>query len=227
MDKRTCQTCGTEYPDGKQHFPSKKSPSLCRLCVRKRKSELKRRAAGRRQQMLAKIEQAGIDLYGKASVVGGSNIPHSAEVLERVFQYFGGVAGFSSIMVKQYWDSPPGGSARNRLLETIVRLVSKNVEQGGAKRPLTLWTEEELEAELNARFQEALTSYKGITVDAKALPSPEAEAPTGDPLASQPDGVPERGDQVTPERTAGPPLRGSEAVPPDPEAGGDSPVPGP
>jgi len=177
--------------------------------------------------MLADIERAGVDLFGKVTTTGGSNIPHSAEVLERVFQYFGGVAGFSSVLVKQYWDSPAGGSARNRLIETIVRLVSKNVEQGGAKRPLTLWTEDELESELSLRIAQAMSTYKGITVNAKALPAPEDTAVASDPDAAEPDGVPEGGDQNPPERDQGSSFGGFAAVPADPLAAISSPEPSP
>lgn len=177
--------------------------------------------------MLADIERAGVDLYGKVTTTGGSNIPHSAEVLERVFQYFGGVAGFSSILVKQYWDSPPGGSARNRLIETIVRLVSKNVEQGGAKRPLTLWTEDELESELGVRLQQAMSTYKGITVNAQALPAPQDPAVASNPDAAEPDRVPEGGDQDPPERDQGPALGRLAALPADAFAAISTPEPRP
>lgn len=226
MEKRTCTTCGNSYDDTKQFF-RRKDEDVCTLCVRKRNKEYEKRKAAKRSAALRRIEAAGIDLYAEMAAKGGSNIPHSAEVLERIFQYFGGVSGFASIMVKQYYDSPPGGTARNRLLETIVRLVSKNVEQGGAKKPLTLWTEEELEAELDSRFQQALNTYKGITVDAKALPSPEDTSPASDPGSPVPDGIPEGRDQDPAIRTPGAEAGGSKAVPPDAVAGEDPPVQGP
>jgi hypothetical protein len=222
MDKRTCTTCGNSYENTKQFWKSTRE-EVCRLCQRKQRKDLERRKAERRSAALQKIEAAGIDLYAEIAGKGGSNIPHSAEVLERVFQYFGGVSGFASIMVKQYYDSPPGGSARNRLLETIVRLVSKNVEMGGAKKPLTLWTEEELEAELEARFQQALTTYKGVTLNAQALPSSADSPVAGYTVPALPDGVPEGRDQDDPVRTAGAASGGSEALPPDPNPSTDPP----
>jgi hypothetical protein len=195
----------------------------------------KARKEAKREESLKRIESAGVDLFLSSTATGGSNIPHSAEVIERVFSYFGGVAGFSAVMVKQYWDSPAGGSARNRLLETMCRLVSKNVEQGGAKKPLSLWSEEELETELNNRFQEAVATYRGTTINVKAEPrrlTSEAseEAPEGhasaDPAGSIADAVPARQPQGSPKRTARKKARSSQALPPESPAGGDSQVPG-
>ena len=220
MDKRTCTTCGNSYENTKQFWKSARE-EVCRLCQRKQRKENEERKADRRAAALGRIEAAGIDLYAELAGKGGSNIPHSAEVLERVFQYFGGVSGFASIMVKQYYDSPPGGSARNRLLETIVRLVSKNVEQGGAKKPLTLWTEEELEAELEARVQQALTTYKGVTLNAQALPAPTDSANPSYSVPALPDGIPEGRDQDDPVRVKGKAARRAAPLPPDPDAGTD------
>ncbi len=87
--------------------------------------------------------------------VGGANIPHPSEMLEVLMSYFGGVAGFANVYMKQYFDAPPGGAFRTKLLDTIVRLTSSNTAMGGAKKPLTLWSDEELDEELTKRLTEA------------------------------------------------------------------------
>jgi hypothetical protein len=221
MEEKACPSCGNSYEATKANFP--RLGNHCRACVRTRRTKQAEREQLRRKKALAKIEAAGIDLYAETATAGGSNIPHSAEVLERLFQYFGGVAGFSAIMVKQYYDSPAGGSARSRLLETIVRLVTKNVEAGGAKRPLSLWTEDELEAELEQRFAQALNTYKGVTVDVKALPKAEeasaADRRAGDSDAeADPDAAPEGRNQGSPSGDSGEKAGGVEALPPDADA---------
>jgi hypothetical protein len=242
MDNRTCSVCGTEYPLDKQHFRWKTKDGKghftaeCLSCRAKARRASAERKQAKREASLRQIEAAGVDLFLQSSAKGGSNIPHSAEVIERVFQYFGGVAGFSAVMVKQYWDSPPGGSARNRLLETLCRLVSKNVEQGGAKKPLSLWSEEELEQELNNRFQEALASFKGTTINVKAeeprrlTAETPASAPEGlpacDPADAIPDAVPAGRPQGHSKRTPRKANRSAKAVPPEPAAGGDPQVQG-
>lgn len=214
MDERLCSKCGTSFPLDKQHFGWKvrdgkgSFTSDCLVCRAKAQQASSERKRAKRDRALRKIEEAGVELFCGTAVRGGSNIPHSAEVIERVFQYFGGVAGFSAVVVKQYWDSPAGGTARNRLIETLCRLVTKNVDSGGAKKPLSLWTEEELEQELNNRFQEALAAFKGTTINVTAeeprrLAAQEEEAPeghaAGDAGGAVPDPVPARQPQRHPE----------------------------
>lgn len=227
MEQRTCKACGNAYDLTKEHFP--KLENFCRLCVRKRNKAHAKKVALKRQKAMQKIEAAGVELFAGMAKEGGSNIPHSAEVLERVFQYFGGVGGFSAMVVKQYYDSPAGGSARNRLIETVVRLVSKNVEAGGVKRPLTLWTEEELEAELEQRFKQALKTYQGTVINGeiKAIEAPEGGSPFDPPAGLIPHAVPEGRTENAPERVEGAETGGSETLPADPDAGADPCQPSP
>lgn len=213
---KACSSCGNAYAATREHFP--KDGNVCRACHRTNRTKQRERKRARRRIALDQIEESGLELYATLAQAGGSNIPHSAEVLERIFQYFGGVGGFSAMLVKQYYDSPPGGSTRSKLLETVVRLVTKNVEAGGAKKPLTMWTEEELEAELDQRFQQALNTYRGVTVNAtpKALEAPAAEggADHTDAQDASPEShaVPEGRDQDDPSGTAGAEAGGSAAL---------------
>jgi hypothetical protein len=228
---KACTHCAKTLPVTPAHFRRYQRDgksgwsSVCNNCTKVAAKAAAKKEAKKRSAALRKIEAAGVDLYTESVVSGGSNIPHSAEVIERVMQYFGGVSGFASIMVKQYWDSPPGGSARNRILETLCRLVSKNVELGGAKKPLTLWTEDELEQELDTRFEQALQTYR-ITIDGKAqeasqnLPAP---GDTGDPGT---DNVPAGRTAELAERIEGEAARSLEALQAEPEPRTDPPVSG-
>lgn len=236
MNTRTCSICGNEKPltqdffrwrvqDGKGYFTAE-----CKECISKAKKVSRAKADERRKQQLQKVESLGVDAFIRATQHGGSNIPHTAEVVERVFGYFGGVGGFSAVLVKQYWDSPPGGSARNRLLETMCRLVTKNVESGGAKKPLQLWSEDELEQELEQRMAEAVANFKGVTIDAeevkpKRLTKKEA-APESIPpsvaAAVRNHEISARLLKRTAKRDSGEEARGSSPVPTEPESGEDT-----
>ena len=217
MDTRTCAVCGKDKPlsqdhfrwrvqDGKGYFTAE-----CLDCIAKAKKQSRLRAKAKRKAALDKIEATGVDLFCATTVKGGSNIPHTAELVERVFQYFGGVGGFSAVLVKQYFDAQPGGSARNRLLETMCRLVTKNVDSGGAKKPLQLWSEEELEQELAQRLTDAVATFKGITIDGEAQKeiqrltqeTPEGHA-AAHAAAGRDDAVPEGLAQRNSERVARP-----------------------
>lgn len=229
MDTRTCAICGNDFPLDKKHFRWRVQDgkgyftSECLLCRRNARKQAAERKKQKREASMRRVEDAGVQAFLDAITKGGSNIPHSAEVIERVFDYFGGVSGFAAVLVKQYWDSPAGGSARNKLLETMCRLVSKNVDQGGAKKPISLWSEEELEQELNRRFEQAVAVVTGTVIHvesqppAKRLSSQEAEQasdiaaaiaaarPVADPVRT---GI----HQGNPERTEGPEVGGSSAV---------------
>jgi hypothetical protein len=228
---KTCTHCAKALPltsvnfkryqrDGKSGWSSVCFPCAKAVAKASAKKEAKKRSAA-----LRKIEEAGVDLYTQSVTSGGSNIPHSAEVIERVMQYFGGVSGFASIMVKQYWDSPPGGSARNRILETLCRLVSKNVELGGAKKPLTLWTEDELEQELDTRFEQALQTYR-ITIDGQAQEASKNLPAPGDTADTGVDYLPAGRTAEFAERIEGEAARSLEALQAEPEPRTDPPVSG-
>jgi hypothetical protein len=236
MEERTCNVCGNSFPLDKQHFRWRKDLEIftaeCLACRAKQRRESKDRAALKRSEALSTIEEAGVDLFLRSAQKGGSNIPHTAEVIERIFQYFGGAGGMAAVMVKQYWDSAPGSSARNRLLETICRMVTKNVDSGGAKKPLSLWSEEELENELNQRFEQALSAFQGRTINvrpAEALPAPEEAAPesecAADPEHTDHIRVPKRKSQRTSKRAAGAEDGGPAAVQGERPAGADPSVP--
>lgn len=235
MQTRTCSICGLEKALDKEHFRWRVQDGKgyftaeCKVCIAKAKKISAERAQERRQKELQKIEQHGVDAFVRATVHGGSNIPHTAELVERVFQYFGGVGGFSAVLVKQFWDSPAGGSARNRLLETMCRLVTKNVESGGAKKPLQLWTEDELEKELEDRMAEAVASFKGVTIDAKEEEPKRIAAKEEAPQSVSPSiaaairdhEVSARLLKRTAKRDSGTQTGGSAPLPPESESGGD------
>jgi hypothetical protein len=227
-ESRICERCGVSFPLTEKHFGLREGAfrPYCRPCGKAAKKEQRRRAKAKRRDALAKVEASGVDFWLAQVKAGGSNIPHSAEVIERVIEYFGGTGGFAAMLVKQYYDSPPGGTARNRLLETICRLVSKNVDQGGVKRPLALWSEDELEQELQARFKQAVQVIQGEVHDGKkakkapqALTAPDSNAP-------EPDAVRAGRAEEPAKRTAGAEDRGAEALSPEPQPGGDSSLPG-
>lgn len=155
-ETRQCDSCMRVLPLDKKHFPHIRGGTIsfqktCRKCKVKQK----------RERELAKLEGQAVDQFIARTVSGGSNIPHTAELLESLMHYFGGANGFASIVMKQYFESPPGGRIRNSILEMIVRLASKNTEQGGAKKPIQLYSEDELEAEINKRLEQAVLVYGG------------------------------------------------------------------
>lgn len=148
---RRCDTCGELYPLHADYYrPTGNGDTFAYVCV---KCE-KRKAA---EEEIQKIEEDAMDRLRSLPLSGGSNIPHTAELLEGSMVAFGGTAGFSNLLLKQYLDAKPGSRIRSGILEMITRLASKNTEVGGAKKPTELMSEEELEAEIELRLKNAVT----------------------------------------------------------------------
>jgi hypothetical protein len=223
MSDKTCTDCGQSFPLSRNHFRVKKDGSWDPRCVMCRAKVNRGKKLKQKKRDMAAIEEGALDAFAKAAGRGGENIPHSSELLERLMEYFGGSNGFAAMMVKQYFDAPPGGSHRTKLLEGIVRLVTKNTELGGAKKPLTQWSDEELESELDQRLSRIAMSIGGGFLNVEVTPQTPSDFAAA---VRQAIGV------VPAERTQGdaggvgePPDRGIAALPADAQAGGSPPVP--
>lgn len=224
MADKTCTDCGQQFPHTRDHFRVKKDgtwDSRCLACRAKvnRGKKRKQKAAD-----MKAIEDGALSAFTKAAGRGGENIPHSSELLERLMEYFGGSSGFAAMMVKQYFDAPPGGSHRTKLLEGIVRLVTKNTELGGAKKPLTQWSDEELESELDQRLSRIAMSIQGGLLNVEV--TPETPADFAAAIRQAIGGVPAGRIEGDAGGTGEPPHRGAEALPTDADAGGSPQVQG-
>jgi hypothetical protein len=160
---KACIQCGHSYELTPTHWHKSKDGfhARCRKC---RNAHEKKSRKKKTNKKLAEIEKGAVDLFVASARIGGANIPHSSELLEVLMEYFGGVRGFANVYLKQFFDAPSGGAFRTKMLETIVRLTSANTALGGAKKPLELMTDEELESELRRKVLEAAMSLR--TVDA-------------------------------------------------------------
>jgi len=115
-----------------------------------------------RQAKLDEMEAQAADLWIDGAQSGGSSLPHTAELLECIMENFGGVRGFSNMLMKQYIDAPPGSRMRTSMLESITRLVVKAAETGGTAKPVSLMTDEELEASMAKRLENAVSTHKSL-----------------------------------------------------------------
>lgn len=202
---RTCIECQEKFPATTEYFHKSKDGfhSRCRRCRNSKERGARRKSADKR---LARIERRSVDAFIRAAKSGGPSIPHSSELLEHILTYFGGVQGFATAWMKQFYDSPVGGAFRTKMLDGVFRLVQTNTALGGAKKPLELMTEEELESELRRRVLEAaMTMQKVEVVDAvPKLPlvesggSPERREAEVGPVQEVPAEVGERRDMRVP-----------------------------
>lgn len=175
---KACVECGTSYPATPANFHKSKDGlhAKCRKCRNKNARGSRKK---KRNRKLEEIERGAVDLFTAAARIGGANIPHSSELLEVIMEYFGGVRGFANAYLKQFYDAPVGGAFRTKMLDSVVRLVVGNTAMGGAKKPLELMSEEELEAELRRQVLEAAMNLKKVEVvdEVRNLPLVQAGGP--------------------------------------------------
>jgi len=153
---RVCEICQQALVLSPKNF--KRTPgtqhTYQRICIPCNK-------LARQRKKLAKIESGALDSFMERAANGGATVPHTAELLESILTMFGGTNGFASMMLKQFFDAPPGSRMRTSIMEMILRLATKNTEQGGAKKPVTLMSDEELEEAINDRLQQAVMTFNG------------------------------------------------------------------
>lgn len=158
-----CIGCQQSLPATTEFFHKSKDGfhARCRKC-RNRLERGNRKK--KRNKKMEEVERGGVKTFITAARIGGSNIPHSSELLEVLMEYFGGVRGFANAFMKQFYDSPVGGAFRTKMLDSVMRLVVGNTAMGGAKKPLELMSEEELEAELRRQVLEAAMTMRKVEV---------------------------------------------------------------
>jgi hypothetical protein len=163
-ESKVCISCSKSLPATSENFHKSKDGfhARCRKC---RNKKIRKDRQTQRNRKLEEIEKGAVDLFVASARIGGANIPHSSELLEVLMEYFGGVRGFANCYMKQLYDAPAGGAFRTKMLDGVMRLVVGNTAMGGAKKPLELMTEEELESELRRQILEAAVQVKG-TIDA-------------------------------------------------------------
>ena len=163
LAEKVCIECGLSWPATTTYYHKSKDGfhARCRKC---RNSKLRGERKKKSNNKLDEIEKGAVKLFVASSRLGGANIPHSSELLEVLMEYFGGVRGFSNAFMKQFFDAPVGGAFRTKMLDTVMRLVVNNTAMGGAKKPLELMSEAELEAELRRQVMEAALNINKLEV---------------------------------------------------------------
>jgi hypothetical protein len=138
---KTCSICGLSLPEDKQHYRHRVQNGKayfsadCRKCIAKQKAASNLRKKDRREAALAKVENEGVKQFMSAIGRGGSNIPHSAELIEQVMNYFGGVGGFSAVIVNSI-GTPSRGALKEASLSRPCAGSSRKMSSRAAPKSL-------------------------------------------------------------------------------------------
>ena len=152
---RTCSACELPKQLNGKHFPKIKGSDsfspVCKSCTR----------ALMQKKKLERLETNACGDFLKKASSGGSEIPHTSEMLESIMHLLGGSHGFASALISQYHAAPAGGRIRTQILEMVAKLTTKVAESGATRAPVALMSDEQLESELNKRIEESVINYKG------------------------------------------------------------------
>lgn len=152
---RTCSACELPKELTGKHFPKIKGSDdfspVCKSCTK----------ALMQKKKLERLEANACGDFLKKASRGGSEIPHTSEMLESIMHLLGGSHGFASALISQYHAAPAGGRIRTQILEMVAKLANQVAESGATRAPIALMSDSELEAELNKRIEESVINYNG------------------------------------------------------------------
>ncbi len=160
--RRHCYSCDKELPLTPKWFAHRarnRPPysETCRKCEETSKQEFALQVQDTLPSLLQQVQGYSVDLIANEAIRQSNEIPHSAELLESIMRTFGGVENFGKMFAAHFWQCEPGKAQRTKMLMTVASLILKNSEQGGAKKPIDLWTDEELDTEIQRRMNESRT----------------------------------------------------------------------
>ena len=95
--------------------------------------------------------------------IGGTNAPHSAELIESLFGAFGGMRGYSRWLFATFLAAPAGSAIRERLLSRVMDIAERVSSAGDANERFDMLSDEDVRKVLIKALEEKAKN----TVDAK------------------------------------------------------------
>lgn len=137
--------CGEELPATSDYFDrdATKDDGLRQVCKACRAQERQLESFKAIDARVRKLDAHSLDVLDTLARAG-AEIPHIAEIYQRVMEAFEGAGGFAAHLMGQYLMAKPGSSARTKILEMMVRLAVKVSETGAAQLPVDLMADEDL-----------------------------------------------------------------------------------
>lgn len=146
---KTCTQCGQDLPATDQYFDqdATKDDGLRTVCKQCRCAVREENELRKRDQRLQMVDDAAYNLLNNVAR-GGSDVPHVAEVYQRLMDVFDGAGGYATHFMAQYLEAKPGSTTRTKMLELLMRLGMKVSESGAAKIPVEMMNNVDLQNEV-------------------------------------------------------------------------------
>ena len=143
--------CGQQLPATTEYFDkdSRKADGLRGICKDCRKHQSQMRKAKDANERIEQIDKQLLSMLNKATL-GGNNVPHTAEMYEKIVTLLGGSQGVAISWVGQYLAAPAGSQQRERMLASLMKLGQHVTDTGVARVPVDMLTDEDLQRELEA-----------------------------------------------------------------------------
>lgn len=143
--KRCAGDCGMELPKTASYFDrdNQTTDGFKKICKQCRSEQRRKKEDVDVAEAVKKIDRASLILLEK-SARSGSDVPHMAELYQRLMEVFNGPSGFSQHFMAQYLAAEAGGSTRQKMLDAMIRMSQKVSESGAAQKSLEDLTDEDL-----------------------------------------------------------------------------------
>jgi hypothetical protein len=160
---KTCMgECGHDLPATSDYFDrdESKADKLRTVCKACRVMERERAENKLIDARITQLDKGALKLLDTLTR-SGSDIPHIAEVYQRLMDVYEGAGGYAAHFMAQYLMAKPGSTTRTKMLEMMMRIAIKVSESGAAKVPIELLGDEDLEIVL----EQGAKKYLRLTHD--------------------------------------------------------------
>lgn len=141
--------CGRELPQSADFFDrdSGRQSGFKGVCKECRAADRQMAKLDEMSDKLGKLDDLLSTTLEHADV-GGTNVPHIAQIYEEAMGLFGGVKGFALHLLGTYIAAKPGGQTRERILSNLMKIGQAISDEGKLSMPVELMSDDDLNAEL-------------------------------------------------------------------------------
>lgn len=145
------QQCAREYGGCEKWYPlteefwhrdGENFRRVCKLCRNKIEQE---RELQRKSEIIDNLDDKLRTLLVRSAESGGSDVPHTREMVEILLRGFGGPVGFGRHVIGEFLAAPRGGAIRQKTVSDVLRMIVKVSESGDANKRAKQMSTEELE----------------------------------------------------------------------------------